>query len=69
MASFERLRQMCDGKTVEKKRYGLPADHALVEVDVYGGALERLVTAEVEFPSEEEADAHTPLHGRTGGHR
>jgi adenylate cyclase len=55
---FERLWPLTEGRRIEKTRYELPAHDALViEVDVYAGELEGLVTAEVEFPSEEAAEA------------
>ena len=59
-ASFQRLWGMCDGTTIDKQRYRVAADDVIVEVDVYRGALEGLLTAEVEFASEQEASAYTP---------
>jgi adenylate cyclase len=55
---FERLWPLTEGRRLEKTRYEIPADGGLtIELDVYGGALAGLVVAEVEFPSEEAADA------------
>jgi len=59
-ASFQRLWGMCAGTTIDKQRYRVAADDVIVEVDVYRGALEGLLTAEVEFASEQEASAYTP---------
>jgi adenylate cyclase len=42
---------------VEKTRYEIPAsDGLLIELDVYAGQLEGLITAEVEFSSDAEAE-------------
>jgi CYTH domain-containing protein len=55
---FERLWPLTEGHRIEKTRYEIPADDGLViELDVYTGDLDGLVTAEVEFGSEEAADA------------
>jgi adenylate cyclase len=55
---FERLWPLTDGRRIEKTRYEIDADDGLViELDVYKGDLEGLVVAEVEFDSEEAADA------------
>lgn len=58
---FERLWPLTEGRRIEKTRYEIDADDGLViELDVYGGDLDGLVTAEVEFPSEEAAEAYDP---------
>lgn len=58
---FGRLRDLADGRIVEKTRYELPAEGGLtIELDVYTGDLEGLVTAEVEFPSTEAAERFVP---------
>ena len=55
---FERLWPLTEGLRIEKTRYEIQADGGLViELDVYAGDLEGLVVAEVEFDSEEAADA------------
>lgn len=57
---FERLWAMTDGRQVSKTRYLVPLDGGLTaEVDLYHGALEGLVTAEIEFPDEASALAYT----------
>lgn len=58
---FERLWPSTAGRRVEKTRYKLPLDGGLtLELDVFAGALEGLVMAEVEFDSVEAARAFTP---------
>jgi adenylate cyclase len=55
---FERLWPLTEGRRIEKTRYEIPLDDGLViELDVYTGGLDGLVTAEVEFGSEEAAEA------------
>jgi adenylate cyclase len=55
---FERLWPLTEGRRIEKRRYEIPAGDGLtVELDVYAGDLDGLVTAEVEFASEEAAEA------------
>jgi CYTH domain-containing protein len=56
---FERLWPLTDGRRIEKTRYEIPAgDGLVIELDVYAGDLDGLVTAEVEFASEQAADAY-----------
>lgn len=58
---FERLWPATAGRRVEKRRYKLPLDDGLtLELDVFSGALEGLVMAEVEFASVADAHAFTP---------
>jgi CYTH domain-containing protein len=57
---FSKLWPNTKGKRVEKMRFDLPYKDWIIEVDVYEGALEGLVTAEVEFSSREEAESFTP---------
>jgi adenylate cyclase len=53
---FEALWPLTEGKRLRKKRFKLPLSQGLkIDLDVYEGHLSELVTAEVEFPSEEEA--------------
>jgi adenylate cyclase len=55
---FERLWPLTEGRRIEKRRYEIPAGDGLtIELDVYAGALDGLVVAEIEFASEEAADA------------
>jgi CYTH domain-containing protein len=57
---FERLWTLTEGRRIAKTRYELDAGDGLVlELDVYEGQLGGLVVAEVEFGSEEAAEAFT----------
>lgn len=49
-----------NGKRVEKTRYTIPYHGHTIELDVYHGHLAGLTTAEVEFSSEETAQAFEP---------
>jgi adenylate cyclase len=55
-----RLWALTEGRRVEKLRHRADVDGAPVELDVYGGDLDGLVVAEVEFESDEKADAFEP---------
>lgn len=58
---FARLWPLTEGRRVEKARYRIPAGAGgTIELDVYGGALAGLVTAEVEFASDLQADGFSP---------
>jgi CYTH domain-containing protein len=60
---FESLWPLTEGRRIDKRRFTIPADGAhdrSIELDVYSGDLSGLVTAEVEFPSEREADEFDP---------
>jgi CYTH domain-containing protein len=58
---FEALWQLTPERRVVKTRYLVPlADDLTAEVDDYAGDLAGLVTAEVEFPSEEASAAFVP---------
>jgi CYTH domain-containing protein len=60
-ASFERLWPLTEGRRLEKTRHTISAPDGLTfEVDTYAGDLEGLVTAEVEFSSEDAAGAFDP---------
>ena len=48
------------GRRLEKVRYRVPVTGGVAEVDRYGGELEGLWTAEVEFPSVDAASAFVP---------
>ena len=49
-----------EGKIIEKTRYRIPLDPYVIELDVFHGENEGKILAEVEFPSEEEANAFSP---------
>lgn len=56
--SFARLWPLTAGRRLEKTRHRVPTGAGLtVELDVYSGALDGLAVAEIEFPSEDEAQA------------
>jgi CYTH domain-containing protein len=58
---FRSLWQLTEGRRLEKTRYRIPAaGEATIELDVYRGALEGLITAEVEFDSADAAAAFEP---------
>ena len=57
---FRSLWPLTEGRRICKRRYLIPAEAgARVELDVYDGALSGLVTAEVEFESQDAAAAFT----------
>jgi len=56
----EALWPLTEGRRVRKRRHLAERDGARWEIDIYGGGLEGLATAEAEFPSEEEAAALEP---------
>lgn len=57
---FESLWRLSDGRRIVKTRHLLEHDGATIELDEYHDALAGLVTAEVEFESEEASDAFDP---------
>ena len=58
--SFERLWPLTAGRRLQKRRHVVPLGDHEIEVDVYEGDLERLVVAEIEFASEDEAHGFEP---------
>jgi adenylate cyclase len=58
--SFDELWPLTEGRRLRKRRHVIPHGDLKFEVDVYGGDLEGLIVAEIEFPSEEEARAFDP---------
>ena len=57
---FDDLWRLVDG-VIEKTRHEVEIGEHVVEVDLYGGKLDGLVVAEVEFQSERAAAAFEPL--------
>jgi adenylate cyclase len=58
---FDSLWPLTEGRRIGKRRYVIPAGGDLkIELDTYEGDLSGLMTAEVEFPSESEAEAFQP---------
>lgn len=59
--SYEHLKAKADGNIIFKKRYLIPLPDGLtIELDVFAAPFEGLWIAEVEFSSEEQANAFTP---------
>lgn len=56
-AQFDALWPLTAERRVSKDRHLVPLEDGDAEVDVYGGPLAGLIVAEVEFPSEEQAEA------------
>jgi adenylate cyclase len=57
---FESLWPLTEGRRVSKTRHLVPHGDLVIELDVYEGGLDGLLTAEVEFASEEEARGFEP---------
>ena len=58
--AYEHLRTKADGKIIRKTRYVIPLAPHTIELDVFHGAMEPLIMAEVEFASIEEANVFLP---------
>lgn len=59
--SYYHLRTKADGNIISKKRYLIPYDsNIMIELDIFLGAFEGMVLAEVEFESEEQANLFSP---------
>ena len=61
--SYEHLIQKADGNILTKKRYLIPLDDKpalTIELDIFEGAFEGLMLAEVEFESEQDAASFLP---------
>src|SRR6185437_12757190 len=54
--AFDALWPLTEGRRIEKTRYELPHGDATIEVDEFGGQLEGLLVAEVEFDSREASE-------------
>lgn len=57
---WEMLWKMTEGRRVTKVRYEVPAGDWTVEIDVFSGKNEGIVTAEVEFPDPASSQAFQP---------
>ena len=56
--SYENLRELTVSAVIQKRRYYIPLTEKLTaELDVYGGTLEGLITAEVEFERLEDSES------------
>ena len=59
-ASYQHLLTKIDGRLIRKKRYMIPLNDSLtIELDVFEDDLAPLLLAEVEFPTEDAANAYT----------
>ncbi len=58
--SYEHLKTKIDGRLIAKTRYMIPYSIYTIELDVFENDLAPLLLAEVEFPSEEEANTFVP---------
>lgn len=58
-SQFDRLWPATEGRRVEKTRYELNHCDAVIELDIYRGQLDGLVTAEVEFRTVQQSQAFT----------
>ncbi len=59
--SYQHLAKKIDGRLIIKRRYMLPLPDGLtIELDIFEGDLAPLKLAEVEFPTEEVANAFVP---------
>jgi len=57
---FNALWPLTEGKRVEKVRYEIGDKSSLIELDIYYGPLKGLITAEVEFKSEQSSNEFQP---------
>lgn len=57
---YEHLRPKVDGILITKKRYKIPYQKYVIELDIFEGELAPLLLAEVEFDSREEAEDFRP---------
>jgi adenylate cyclase len=57
---FEAMWPHTEGRRVEKTRYEIPYGGHVIELDVFHGALEGLIIAEVEFESAEQSAGFEP---------
>lgn len=53
--SYEHLKTKADGIIISKKRYCIPYLSYTIELDLFDGALQGLILAEVEFPDKQKA--------------
>ena len=58
--AYRSLREKAEGRTIKKTRHMIPYGGYTVELDIFEGDLAPLTVAEVEFPTEDEANAFTP---------
>jgi adenylate cyclase len=59
-SQYRTLWPLSEGERVTKRRFYIPIDDLVAEVDVFGANLDGLVTAEVEFASTDESERFEP---------
>ena len=55
--AYEHLKKKVDGRVISKKRYMIPYQNHMIELDIFENDLAPLVLAEVEFETEEAANS------------
>lgn len=60
LEQFETLWPLTESSRIEKTRYPIPYESLTIEFDLYHGAHEPLMVAEVEFTSEQQSQEFTP---------
>lgn len=58
--AYDHLKKKIDGCMIEKTRYRIGYQSYTIELDLFHGIYEGMILAEVEFPSEAEAEKFTP---------
>ena len=58
--AYQSLLKRAESRVIRKRRYQIPYQGLLIELDVFSGFMEGLVMAEVEFESVEQAEAFCP---------
>lgn len=58
--AYRHLLPKADGTVIRKERYEIPCGERVIELDVFAPPFAPLVVAEVEFPTEEAAEAFVP---------
>ena len=54
---YDHLKEKVDGHLITKRRYLIPYEKYTIELDVFSGHKDGLIMAEVEFPTEDEANS------------
>lgn len=57
---FNKLWKLTENRRIEKRRYEIEYEGVLIELDFYGGILDSLIVAEVEFGSDSQSAAFSP---------
>ncbi len=58
--SYYHLKEKIDGRLITKRRFKIPYENYIIELDIFSGDLAPLMLAEVEFPTEEDANNFLP---------